>query len=69
MELKSGKWLLDNGCLIHMTGDKSLFSRYKSKGGGYVTFGDNTKCEIFGISIICTNPYIEIVYYARGLKV
>ena len=36
-------WYLDSGCLRHMTGDRSLFKVFKSKKGGNVTFGDESK--------------------------
>ena len=36
-------WYLDNGCLRHMTGDRSLFKIFESKRGGNVTFGDGSK--------------------------
>ena len=39
-------WYLDNGCLRHMTRDRSLFKVFKSKKGGNVTFGDGSKSQI-----------------------
>ena len=39
-------WYLDNSCLRHMTGDRSLFKVFESKKGGNVTFGDGSKSQI-----------------------
>ena len=41
-------WYLDNSCLRHMTGDRSLFKVFESKKGGNVTFGDGSKSQIKG---------------------
>ncbi|KAK2973849.1 hypothetical protein RJ640_003257 [Escallonia rubra] len=44
----SNKWILDNGCSRHMTGNHSLFSHITLKDGGLVTFGDNSNGKIIG---------------------
>ena len=41
-------WYLDSGCSRHMTGDRSHFNSFKSKVGGEVTFGDNSKGQVEG---------------------
>ncbi|KAK9033645.1 hypothetical protein V6N11_049831 [Hibiscus sabdariffa] len=48
----ANSWYLDSGCSRHMTGDKSRFLELKSKSGGVVTFGDNSKGHIEGIGSI-----------------
>ncbi|KAK8983113.1 hypothetical protein V6N11_057869 [Hibiscus sabdariffa] len=48
----ANSWYLDSGCSRHMTGDKSRFLEFKSKSGGVVTFGDNSKGNIEGIGSI-----------------
>jgi hypothetical protein len=41
------KWFFDNGCSIHMIGDKTKFITLK-KNEGKVTFGDNGRSKIVG---------------------
>lgn len=36
----------NNGCLRHMTGNKSLFSTYQEYDGGNITFGSKVKSKI-----------------------
>ena len=36
-------WILDSGCLRHMTVDRALLSNMVEKAGPVVTFGDNSK--------------------------
>ncbi|KAK8568979.1 hypothetical protein V6N12_007512 [Hibiscus sabdariffa] len=50
--LCGNSWYLDSGCSRHMTGDRSRFLELKSKSGGVVTFGDNSKGHIEGIGSI-----------------
>ena len=53
-----------------MTGDKSFSTTLSSKDGGFVTFGDNKKGKIIGISYIGISPIpsIENVFLVDGLK-
>ena len=64
-------WYLDNSCLRHMIGDRSLFKVFESKKGGNVTFGDESKSQIKGKGIISLPglPDIANVFYIEGLKV
>ena len=64
-------WYLDNGCLRHMTRDRSLFKVFKSKKGGNVTFGDGSKSQIKGKGIISLPglPDIANVLCVEGLRV
>ncbi|KAK8625938.1 hypothetical protein V6N13_057093 [Hibiscus sabdariffa] len=66
----ANSWYLDSGCSRHMTGDKSRFLEFKSKSGGVVTFGDNSKGNIEGIGSIGNHSSILIddVFYVNGLK-
>ncbi|KAK8674770.1 hypothetical protein V6N13_032873 [Hibiscus sabdariffa] len=66
----ANSWYLDSGCSRHMTGDKSRFLEFKSKSGGVVTFGDNSKGNIEGIGSIGNHSSILIddVLYVNGLK-
>ncbi|KAK8500261.1 hypothetical protein V6N12_029978 [Hibiscus sabdariffa] len=56
----ANSWYLDSGCSRHMTGDKSRFLEFKSKSGGVVTFGDNSKGNIEGIGSIGNHSSILI---------
>ena len=64
-------WYLDNGCLRHMTGDRSLFKVLEPKKGGNVTFGDGSKSQIKGKGTISLPglPDITNVLYVEGLRV
>ncbi|GKC16273.1 zf-CCHC domain-containing protein, partial [Tanacetum coccineum] len=48
VKLEPDEWIKDNGCSRHMTGNKDLFSSYKTIDGGNVVFGGNTKSKIIG---------------------
>ena len=64
------KWFLDSGYSKHMTGEYTLLSSFKRKEGGQVTFGDNSKGNIFGYGIVSniTSSYIENVQLVDNLK-
>ena len=53
-------WYLDSGCSRHMTGDESPFQELERNKSGEVSFGDNSKCAIYGIRTIGNNPYTQI---------
>ncbi|XP_057718056.1 uncharacterized mitochondrial protein AtMg00810-like [Arachis stenosperma] len=46
---KSDMWYLDSGCSRHMTGKTAFFIKLNKYDGGFVTFGDDGKCEIIVI--------------------
>ncbi|KAK2403095.1 putative mitochondrial protein [Trifolium repens] len=54
------RWFLDSGCSRHMTGDASLFIKFKAKEKGYVTYGDNNKGIILGVGTIGNPSTITI---------
>ncbi|KAK2364611.1 cysteine-rich RECEPTOR kinase [Trifolium repens] len=54
------RWFLDSGCSRHMTGDASLFIKFKAKKKGYVTYGDNNKGTILGVGTIGNPSTITI---------
>ena len=64
------KWYLDSGCSRYMTGDESQFITLEAKNGGMVTFGDNDKEKIIGISNIGITPStcIKNILLVNGLK-
>ena len=53
-----------------MTGDRAMFSTLKSKDGGHVSFGDNSKGNIIDEGSIgkTSSPIIENVLLVEGLK-
>ncbi|GJT38452.1 retrovirus-related pol polyprotein from transposon TNT 1-94 [Tanacetum coccineum] len=53
VNLELDEWIKDSGCSRHMTGNKYLFSSYKTIDGGNVVFGGNTKSKIVGKGQIC----------------
>ncbi|GKB58049.1 hypothetical protein Tco_0914235 [Tanacetum coccineum] len=55
VKLEPDEWIKDSGCSRHMTGNKDLFSSYKSIDGGNVVFGGNTKSKIVGKDTISHN--------------
>ncbi|KAK2390489.1 putative mitochondrial protein [Trifolium repens] len=54
------RWFLDSGCSRHMTGDASLFIKFKAKEKGCVTYGDNNKGTILGVGTIGNPSTITI---------
>ncbi|GKC06718.1 hypothetical protein Tco_0998328 [Tanacetum coccineum] len=48
VKLEPDEWIKDSGCSRHMTGNKDLFSSYKTIDEGNVVFGGNTKSKIIG---------------------
>ncbi|GJR33631.1 zf-CCHC domain-containing protein [Tanacetum coccineum] len=48
VKLDPDEWIQDSGCTRHMTGNKDLFSSYKTFDGGNMLFGSNTKSKIIG---------------------
>ncbi|GJV42858.1 zf-CCHC domain-containing protein [Tanacetum coccineum] len=48
VKLESDEWSKDNGCIRHITGNKSLFSTYEAFDGGNALFGSNGKSKIIG---------------------
>ncbi|GJV87125.1 hypothetical protein Tco_1531063 [Tanacetum coccineum] len=53
VNLEPDEWIQDSGCSRHMTGNKDLFSSYKTFNGGNVLFGSNTKSKIIDKGQIC----------------
>lgn len=64
------KWYLNSGCSKHMTRDKTIFSSFSPRKGGFDSYGDNNKGKIIVISIIgkFPNPIIWEVPLVDGLK-
>jgi hypothetical protein len=54
-------WLMDFGCLRHMTGDKKWFSSLTPiSHKEYVTFGDVKKDKVLGTNVIKVNDFFTL---------
>ncbi|GJV62813.1 retrovirus-related pol polyprotein from transposon TNT 1-94 [Tanacetum coccineum] len=63
VKLEPDEWIKDSGCSRHMTGNKDLFSPYKTIDGGNVVFGGNTKSKIVRKGTI---TYNSLTIYDRN---
>ncbi|GJT68989.1 integrase, catalytic region, zinc finger, CCHC-type containing protein [Tanacetum coccineum] len=62
-------WIVDSGCLKHMTGDRSLLKNFIDKIMGTVRFGNDNFAAITGYgNYIQGNITICHVYYVEGLE-
>nr|GEU30003.1 hypothetical protein [Tanacetum cinerariifolium] len=55
VDLELDEWIKDSRCSKHMTGNRKLFSTYKSYNGGNVICGSNLCGNIIGKGQICDN--------------
>lgn len=60
---KTYRWYLDNGCSCHRTGDRSLFSHYKDKVEGSVTFGDGNAALMLVEELLKQLDYLSFPMY------
>ncbi|KAK1395107.1 hypothetical protein POM88_014163 [Heracleum sosnowskyi] len=66
---KKDVWYLDNGCLRHMTSNKSLLNNIRKVTAEIVMFGDSSKCDIIGIGDIGNESFkICDVQLVTGLR-
>ena len=70
--MSGGKeWILDSGCIDHMTGDKDMFQEITPNQGPrrYVTFGDNSKVKVLGLGkvAISHDSSIQNVMHVESL--
>ena len=71
VQTKKSSWILDSGCISHMTGDKTKLNNMNNFNGGSVKFGNNDDAKVVekghvnlnGGKILCDN-----VLYFDGLK-
>ncbi|GJX95516.1 retrovirus-related pol polyprotein from transposon TNT 1-94 [Tanacetum coccineum] len=59
VNLEPNEWIKDSGCSKHITGNRKLFSTYKSYNGGNVIFGSNLRDNIIGKGTI-SNDSLKI---------
>ena len=58
------EWILDSGCTDHMTGDEDMFRELAKNDGPrkYVTFGDNSKGKVLGLSkVVISNALFKML--------
>ncbi|GKD92759.1 retrovirus-related pol polyprotein from transposon TNT 1-94, partial [Tanacetum coccineum] len=55
VDLDPDEWIKDRECSKYMTGNRKLFSSYKTYNGGNVIFGSNLCSNIIGKGQICDN--------------
>jgi hypothetical protein len=66
--LKETGWIIDNGCIYHITGDKLNFNTLKPYNGGMITFGvTKEKATLLG-PVGNQNFIIINVYFVNGLN-
>ena len=67
---KSDRWIIDNGCSNHMTGDKDKFEDISPYKGGCVKFGNDIPCVVKGKDTIQLTDKItcDNVYWVEGLN-
>ncbi|GKA16652.1 copia protein [Tanacetum coccineum] len=59
VDLEPDEWIKDSGCSKHMTGNRKIFSTYKSYNRGTVIFGSNLRGNIIGKGTI-SNDSLKI---------
>nr|GEZ32043.1 hypothetical protein [Tanacetum cinerariifolium] len=61
-------WIIDSGCLKHMTGNRALLTNFVEKFLGTVCFGNNDFTVIAGYGdVVIGSMTIKKVYYVEGL--
>nr|GEX60389.1 retrovirus-related Pol polyprotein from transposon TNT 1-94 [Tanacetum cinerariifolium] len=61
-------WIIDSGCLKHMTGNRALLTNFVEKFLGTVRFGNNNFAVIAGYGdVVIGSMTIKKVYYVEGL--
>nr|GFC52051.1 retrovirus-related Pol polyprotein from transposon TNT 1-94 [Tanacetum cinerariifolium] len=61
-------WIIDSGCLKHMTGNRALLTNFVEKFLGTVRFGNNDFAVIAGYGdVVIGTMTIKKVYYVEGL--
>nr|GFC88463.1 integrase, catalytic region, zinc finger, CCHC-type, peptidase aspartic, catalytic [Tanacetum cinerariifolium] len=61
-------WIIDSGCLMHMTGNRALLTNFVEKFLGTVCLGNNDFVVIAGYEdVVIGSKTIKKVYYVEGL--
>lgn len=63
-------WIIDSGCLHHMTRDMNKFVMFSNNDGGIIKVGKNMACHIKGMGSITLHGKTNTndVYFFNGLK-
>nr|GEV56146.1 hypothetical protein [Tanacetum cinerariifolium] len=64
VDLEPDEWIKDSGCSKHMTGNRKLFSSYKTYNGGNAIFGSNLRGNI----IVTEFPLPEKIFATARRK-
>ncbi|GJR87192.1 retrovirus-related pol polyprotein from transposon TNT 1-94 [Tanacetum coccineum] len=68
VNLELDEWIQDSSCLRLMTGNKDLFSSYKTFNGGNVLYGSNTKSKIIDKGQIC-DKRCKVLFSETGSEI
>ncbi|GJY02726.1 retrovirus-related pol polyprotein from transposon TNT 1-94 [Tanacetum coccineum] len=69
VDLEPDEWIKDNGCSKHLTGNRKLFSSYKTYNEGNVIFGSNLSGNIIGKGTISNDSLkIDNVEHVDNLR-
>ncbi len=58
---KSDSWVIDFGCISHMTFDRSAFSNYKDGVGQSVKMGTGAQATVAGIGDVVITPVSTVL--------
>ena len=61
-------WILDSGCMFHMTPNRDWFSTYELKHKDVVLMGNNASCKVAGIGTIHIRMFDEVVRTLGDVK-
>ena len=69
VDLRDGEnWILDFGCIFHMTPNKDWLSTYEIVHKGVVLMGNNASCKVAGIGIVHIKMFDGVVYTLGDVK-
>ncbi|KAG8492194.1 hypothetical protein CXB51_009888 [Gossypium anomalum] len=57
----SEEWILDSGCIFHMSPNRDWFTTYKTVSEGVVLMGNNASCKIAGVRTIKVKMFDGVV--------
>ena len=67
---KNYKWIIDSGCSLHMTSDRSKFSTFETYVGSNVKFENDAPCIVKGkgFFILIDKITCDNTYFVEGLN-
>ncbi|KAG8489524.1 hypothetical protein CXB51_017540 [Gossypium anomalum] len=57
----SEEWILDSGCIFHMSPNRDWFTTYETMSEGVVLMGNNASCKIVGVGTIKVKMFDGVV--------